>query len=466
MASGCGLEKSGRINGWKAIGAYFGRDRTTAIRWSKDRGLPVHRLPGGKTATVYALKSELDDWAKGQPAEADAVVQLAEATTETLSEPAPAAIPATGGKGRGRLWVGGGLIALILAVGAVLYLPKRLAGPQVAATPVSQTVTLPADPDLAQSYMRASDLVAERTAGGLEEAITLYRDINRREPGYAPAYAGLAEALLLSREFGMRRDAEVFPQARTAARTAVRLAPNLASAHRALGFVAYWSDHDRAAAGAAFRRAIELDPTQGLTRFWYGNILADNGDVEPARAELERARLKMPGSVAVQTDFAWALWAAGDEAAARPMLESLAARHPDFAVVHDCLAIVRLAEGDYDGYARSLARFAAMREDPVLLNYSAALDVARADGPEAMRRVMMDRALEDLEDDGNVTRAWAAFLASTAGDRAGLVGILRTADGRREVWGDAGLVLRIKERWTGDREIQDLLGRRAGPRIA
>lgn len=49
-----------RLDGWKSIAAYLGRDRMTAIRWAKERTLPVHRLPGGKTATVYALKSELD----------------------------------------------------------------------------------------------------------------------------------------------------------------------------------------------------------------------------------------------------------------------------------------------------------------------------------------------------------------------------------------------------------------------
>lgn len=55
-----------RLHGWKAIGNFLGRDRTTAIRWAKDRGLPVHCVPGGRTGTVYALATELDEWlAKG-----------------------------------------------------------------------------------------------------------------------------------------------------------------------------------------------------------------------------------------------------------------------------------------------------------------------------------------------------------------------------------------------------------------
>ena len=51
-----------RLDGWKAIANYLGRERTTAIRWGNERGLPVHRVPGGKTGTVYALRAELDTW--------------------------------------------------------------------------------------------------------------------------------------------------------------------------------------------------------------------------------------------------------------------------------------------------------------------------------------------------------------------------------------------------------------------
>lgn len=51
-----------RLNGWQAIADCLGRDRTTAIRWAQDRGLPVHRIPGGKRASVFAYAAELDRW--------------------------------------------------------------------------------------------------------------------------------------------------------------------------------------------------------------------------------------------------------------------------------------------------------------------------------------------------------------------------------------------------------------------
>lgn len=51
-----------RIDGWKAIANFLGRERSTAIRWAKERGLPVQRVPGGQTGTIYAVRSELEAW--------------------------------------------------------------------------------------------------------------------------------------------------------------------------------------------------------------------------------------------------------------------------------------------------------------------------------------------------------------------------------------------------------------------
>jgi len=54
---------SDRLDSWKGIAAYLGRDVRTLQRWALTRGLPVHRLPGGGVKPrVFALESELDAW--------------------------------------------------------------------------------------------------------------------------------------------------------------------------------------------------------------------------------------------------------------------------------------------------------------------------------------------------------------------------------------------------------------------
>src|SRR5437899_2339758 len=51
-----------RLESWKEIAAYLGRDVTTVRRWEKREGLPVHRLHHSKLGSVYAYATELDAW--------------------------------------------------------------------------------------------------------------------------------------------------------------------------------------------------------------------------------------------------------------------------------------------------------------------------------------------------------------------------------------------------------------------
>src|SRR6267142_2838422 len=53
-----------RLESWKAIAAYLGRDVTTVRRWEKREALPVHRLHHSKLGSVYAYATELDAWRK------------------------------------------------------------------------------------------------------------------------------------------------------------------------------------------------------------------------------------------------------------------------------------------------------------------------------------------------------------------------------------------------------------------
>lgn len=55
-----------RLTSWKEIAAHLGREVRTVIRWEKERGLPLHRLPGGRGGSVFAFTDELDQWAAGQ----------------------------------------------------------------------------------------------------------------------------------------------------------------------------------------------------------------------------------------------------------------------------------------------------------------------------------------------------------------------------------------------------------------
>jgi Tol biopolymer transport system component len=59
-----------RLGSWKAIAAYLQRDITTAQRWERLEGMPVHRHVHAKRGSVYAFRSELDAWQQNRRAPA------------------------------------------------------------------------------------------------------------------------------------------------------------------------------------------------------------------------------------------------------------------------------------------------------------------------------------------------------------------------------------------------------------
>lgn len=445
------------------------------MRWAQERGLPVRRIPGGKASTVYALKSELDAWASSQSSleeasgtvagidgaadaaadagESDAALDIEPAATE----PAPqrtAAPPAR------RVWPYA-LVAALLLVSIAAWMLRPAAD-----SPSAAALSLPRDARAAQLYIEARNSWALRTTATLESAIAAFEAVVQIETAFAPAHAGLADAYLLAREFGSMPDSIAFAKAQAAVARALELDPNLAAAQRAQGFIRYWHEHDPAAAGRSFRRAVELNPQDAQTRFWYGNILADNGEQPAATRELNAARLLEPGSVAIETDAIWAIWSAGDSARAIEQMRGVIQREPGFAVARDCMSLFLLGEGDVEGYVREFAERARLRAEPALLEHAEQIERAlAAGGVAAVHESMLARAMVDETRSAFPDHSWAAFVASLSGDRDKLLGVLRLADAQRQIWGSAGFTLRIQRRWSGDAEVERLLEARRAVRI-
>lgn len=62
MAEEPDSDGGGRLDSWKEIAAFFGRDERTVKRWEHSRGLPVRRIPGSGRSPVYAYQRDLEAW--------------------------------------------------------------------------------------------------------------------------------------------------------------------------------------------------------------------------------------------------------------------------------------------------------------------------------------------------------------------------------------------------------------------
>jgi len=165
----------------------------------------------------------------------------------------------------------------------------------------------PVDPEAHELFLKGCFFWNKRTIGGFKKAVEYFQAAIDKEPDYAEAYAGLADAY----RFQMNElpPEEVMPKARSAAEKALSLNPNLAEAHASLGLIIPYFDWDWESARKHFERAIELNPNYATAHQWYGEAyLTPMGRIDESLAEIRVARQLDPLSCAVGADVGKTLY--------------------------------------------------------------------------------------------------------------------------------------------------------------
>ena len=181
-----------------------------------------------------------------------------------------------------------------------------------------------------------------------------------RDPGYARAYAGLADAHALLVLFGDRPPGEGFRQARTAALTALTLDSTLAQAHAALGQIEMAHDWSWPSAGRRFERAMALDPGSTSIRLRRGLWLLDQRRFDEATAVLERALADDPLAAAVRMTLGRVYVSTRQPDRAIPYLNGAIELNPRLSLAHQQLGYALLQKGVPAEAVAAFARAAAL----------------------------------------------------------------------------------------------------------
>src|SRR6266436_4772199 len=153
-------------------------------------------------------------------------------------------------------------------------------------------------------YRNGRSLWEKRSGDNIPKAIAFYQQAIARDPNYALAYAGLSSAYIILPFWAGVDRLDASSKAKDAALKALRLDPNLAEAHLALGKVLFFSEIDLAGALREYQRASELQPNDATAHHWLGNdTLAALGRFEEAIAQGKRAVELDPLSPVINTDF-------------------------------------------------------------------------------------------------------------------------------------------------------------------
>ncbi|MBA2602616.1 MAG: winged helix-turn-helix domain-containing protein [Acidobacteria bacterium] len=133
------------------------------------------------------------------------------------------------------------------------------------------------DPAAYEAYLRARYFENQRNRESTARAIQYYEQAIALDPAYALAWSGLSFTYAASAINSDTDPREVWPRARSAAENGVRANPDLAEAQFAFGYVQWLLDWNWTRAEAAFRRAIELDPTHVTAHRTLGHVLSQMG---------------------------------------------------------------------------------------------------------------------------------------------------------------------------------------------
>src|ERR1700723_3041486 len=452
-----------RLDTWKEIGAFFGRDERTVKRWETTRGLPVHRVPGAGRANVYAYSDELAEWLHGAKLTAehdtdsnsDPVNGInADAGAETNAEiGAETGADAHGYAGFADRRVGerrsgarislfrrnwpasryGAILAAVLvaALLAVTVVRRASSARGLRTTPVAIRHHKP-DPEAEQLYLKGIYYWQKRTPETLNQAVDYFTQAVVRDPHYAEAYVGLADCYNLLREYSLMPPGEAYPRAQAAAKRAIALDDSLSGAHSAMGFVDFYWSWDVAGAQREFMRALTLDPNSAVAHYWYGTFLLHLGRFSEALEEIEKAQKLDPNSKSILADKGLALFHSGQTAQASELLKQLAAAEPDFLSPHAYLATVHLGQGEYPQYLAESRRAATLLHDQARLEIVGAGEKGLARGGAQGMWSEMLKEQQRLQADGKETDYNLARTCASLGRKQEALDYLQTAYQQRE----------------------------------
>ena len=188
----------------------------------------------------------------------------------------------------------------------------------------------------------------QRTRESVQAGIGYFEQAIAEEPGYARAYAGLADSYSMLLDYRSVPVADGFERAKLYARKAIELDDTVAEAHTSLGWSLFIYDWDWDAASREMRRAIELDPRYATAHQWHSFLLASLGRMDDAIVEGHTALELDPASVSIRRSMGWTYYYARRYEQAQYHLRRAIEMNPAAAETYRVLGLVLASQGKMD----------------------------------------------------------------------------------------------------------------------
>ncbi|MEJ7812489.1 MAG: protein kinase [Gemmatimonadaceae bacterium] len=312
------------------------------------------------------------------------------------------------------------------------------------------------DPETYELYLKARYFVNLRVDGAVK-GMEYFRRAVERDPAFALAHAGVAQAYQVLTLYAFLPSSDGFPASRDAAMRALELDPNLAEGHLALAAVSLFYDWDWPEARRRFERTCALNPNDPIcySLFAYYHVML--GDLDAA-VELAKKGVELdPLGPSTHTSLAQVLYLARryDEAIERCRLVNELS--PAFSESHRWQAICHIALGEWDAAVEEAEQVIAIsgRYPWAVFTLGVALAASgRFDEARALLAELEARAVREL-----IPPISFAFLHAAVGDTEMAFHWMERSYEARDFW---LVMLAVEPRMDplrGDPRFEDLVQR-------
>jgi TolB-like protein/DNA-binding winged helix-turn-helix (wHTH) protein/Tfp pilus assembly protein PilF len=232
------------------------------------------------------------------------------------------------------------------------------------------------DAEAYRFYLKGRYYWNKRSPEGMQKAASYFQQAIDKDPGYALAYAGLADTYVYLSFFNMVAPRDAMPRAKAAAAKALEIDDHLAEAHVSLGYISYAYDWDWPAAGRHFDQALALDPAYTRAHIFYPFYLSSRGQSQEAVTVAKSALDLDPASPSLSHSLAVQFYLTRQFDQAIEQCRKTLEMDPNFAVAYAVLGQTYLAKGMNSEAAPVLEKYSALSQGSVdslaLLGYSQA----------------------------------------------------------------------------------------------
>ncbi len=225
------------------------------------------------------------------------------------------------------------------------------------------------DAEAYQLYLRGRFYWSKRTEEGLNKGIEYFKQAIEKDPGYAQAYAGMADCYAILVELEGSSPKEIYPNVKAAAQKAIELDDSLAEAHTSLA-AAYEYEWDWPKAEEQYRRAIEMNPNYATAHHWYAAYLISRLRSDEAIREMKQAQELDPLSLIINTSLGRVLYGARQYDRAIEQLKKTIDMDSNFAEAHFQIAMVYEQKRMYAEALAEYQKAIELYQDPTMIAWS------------------------------------------------------------------------------------------------